>query len=133
MSFTSKICRKVWTGDCNISLIIFDKNSCKMFSNTHKTMIFFYAEDNTNEASLTLPRLGKIDWQNQIKYAVRDGFDHGSFDFASFEMEIFILFFFFLFFFENCRKEHYVKSIRIRSFPGLFSHIRAEYGEILGI
>ena len=35
--------------------------------------------------------------------------------FASFEIEILNFFFFF----ENCRKEHCVKCIRIRSFPGL--------------
>ena len=38
MCFSWKSCRKVFMGDCNVSLIIEDKNPSKFFQITHKTM-----------------------------------------------------------------------------------------------
>ena len=40
-------------GVCNISLIIFDKNSCKICSNNSQNHDSFYTEDSINKASVT--------------------------------------------------------------------------------
>ena len=48
-------------GVCNVSLIISDKNQCKMFSDNSQNHNSSYNEDNIKGYSLTLSHLGKIE------------------------------------------------------------------------
>ena len=48
---------------CNVSLVIFDKNSCKIFLNNSLNYGSFYTKDNINQTSLTL---FVLPWENWV-------------------------------------------------------------------
>ena len=51
------------TDVCNVSLVIFDKNSCKIFLNNSLNYGSFYTKDNINQTSLTL---FVLPWENWV-------------------------------------------------------------------
>ena len=76
MCFYWKCGTKVLIGACDISLIISDKNSSKMFLNTRQNYGPSYTDDNLNEAPFTLSFLPwkklidekqKLSWGHSIE------------------------------------------------------------------
>ena len=51
---------------CNVSIITFDKNPCKMFARNLQNYGFSFIEDSSNKAPLTLPVLSHYLQENQV-------------------------------------------------------------------